>query len=115
MSGTNFLIKPLPLAMHEQNYKQAIAALGLTNASTERRLSTLLKTPGQDLIARIPQSALSLPAIDGDIVPSTLATYAQTADRDADVPMGKAWCEDLMIGNTQMDVSLCDKLLSMAS
>lgn len=103
MSGTYFLTEPLSYEIHEQNYRQATAALGLSNATTEERLSVLLETPGQEFLSKIPPSILSAPAIDGDMVLSA-ATHAQTADKSSNIPKGKSWCRELMIGDAQTDV-----------
>ncbi|KAH1659251.1 hypothetical protein KXW87_002929 [Aspergillus fumigatus] len=111
MSGTCLLIQPLPYELHEQNYQQAIAALGLTNASSEERIRALLETPGDDLVAKIPPTVLAVPAIDGTMVTSPV-TYAQVADKNSDFPRGKKLCEDLMIGDAQMDASIMAFLMS---
>jgi carboxylesterase type B len=108
MSGTCLLIQPLPYDLHEQNYQQAIAALGLADASPEERIKALLETPGEDLVAKIPPGVLAVPAIDGDMV-SSAVTYAQVADKGSNFPRGKQWCEDLMIGDAEMDVSCHDR------
>lgn len=79
-----------------------MAALGLSNATVGERLKALLETPVQGLISKIPPSVLSAPAIDGDMV--LAATHAATADKSSSVPKGKHWCEELMIGDAQMDV-----------
>ncbi|GIK05682.1 hypothetical protein Aspvir_009795 [Aspergillus viridinutans] len=111
MSGTCLLIQPLPYDLHEQNYRQAIAALGLADASSEDRIKTLLETPGEALVAKIPPTVLAVPAIDGDIV-SSAVTYAQVADKGSNFPRGKKWSEDLMIGYAQMDASIMAFLMS---
>ncbi|EAW16306.1 putative carboxylesterase [Aspergillus fischeri NRRL 181] len=111
MSGTCLLIQPLPYDLHEQNYQQAIAALGLANASSEERIRALLETPGDDLVAKIPPTFLAAPAIDRAMVTSVV-TYAQVADKGSDIPRGKKWCEDLMIGDAQMDASIMAFLMS---
>ncbi|GIC87941.1 putative carboxylesterase [Aspergillus udagawae] len=111
MSGTCLLIQPLPYDLHEQNYQQAIATLGLANSSSEERIRTLLETPGEDLVARIPPAVLAVPAIDGDIVSSAIS-YAQVADKASNFPRGKKWCEDLIIGDAQMDASIMAFLMS---
>lgn len=103
MSGTYFLIEPLSYDIHEQNYRQATAALGLSNATTGEKLRVLLETPGQELLSNIPPSVLSAPAIDGDMVLSA-ATHAETADKKSNIPKGKSWCKELMVGDAQMDV-----------
>lgn len=104
MSGSFILLPALPYDVHEENYKQAIAALGLANATPEERIRILLETPGQDLLSKLPPSVRFVPALDGDIVPSGV-TYAQVGDKGANVPRGKTWCDSLLVGDTQMDVN----------
>lgn len=104
MSGTYFLTEPQSYELHEQNYQQAIAALGLSDATAEERLQVLLETPGQVLVSKIPPSVFSTPAIDGDMVLST-TTHDETSDKNSNIPKGKSWCKELMIGDAQMDVS----------
>lgn len=106
MSGTYFLSQPLPYEVHEQNYEKAISALGLSNSSSpEERIKALLEMPAADAVAQLPPSILSSPAIDGDIVPST-PSRSETASTTSDAPRGKNWCEDLMVGDAQIDVSM---------
>lgn len=104
MSGSFFLLPALPYDVHEENYQQAIAALGLTNATPEERIRVLLETPGQDLIGKLPPSVRFVPALDSDIVPSGV-THVQVGDKGGNVPRGKTWCDSLLVGDTQMDVS----------
>ncbi|GMG02232.1 unnamed protein product [Aspergillus oryzae var. brunneus] len=105
MSGSYLFTQALPYDIHEQNYRQAILALGLESASTEERIQSLLEKPAQELIASLPPSILAAPAVDGYLVAST-ATHAQTADRISDLSEKSNWCTELMIGDCQMDVSL---------
>ncbi|KAL4901411.1 hypothetical protein BDW74DRAFT_187648 [Aspergillus multicolor] len=105
MSGTYFLSQPLPYEAHEQNYQKAISALGLSDASPKERIKALLETPGGEIVSRLPPTILSSPAIDGDIVPSA-PSHAQVGDTNSDVPKGKNWCHDLMVGDAQMDASI---------
>lgn len=111
MSGSRFFVQALPYDAHEENYRQAISALGLENATSDEKIKALLETPGQDLLAKLPPSVLTAPAVDGDMVPSTV-TYAQVADRTSNIPKGKQWCRDLLIGDAQYDVSGWRKRLS---
>ncbi|EAU29334.1 conserved hypothetical protein [Aspergillus terreus NIH2624] len=113
MSGSYFLTPSLSYEVHEQNYQQAMAALGLTEASADKRIRALLETPGQDLIGKLPPTILATPAIDGDMV-SSVGSFAQTADRGSGVPKGKPWCKDLMIGDAQMDASIMALLMPNA-
>ncbi|GKZ68625.1 hypothetical protein AnigIFM50267_003364 [Aspergillus niger] len=105
MSGSRFFVQALPYDAHEGNYRQAISALGLENATSDERIKALLETPGQDLLAKLPPSVLTAPAVDGDMVPSTV-TYAQVADRTSNIPKGKQWCRDLLIGDAQYDTNI---------
>lgn len=104
MSGSRFFVQALPYDVHEGNYQHAMSALGLQNATSDERIKAFLETPGQDLLAKLPPSVLTAPAVDGDMVPSAV-TYAQVADQTSDIPKGKQWCRDLLIGDAQYDVS----------
>ena len=104
MSGSFLLPPPLPYEAHEENYRKAMAVLGLENATAEERIRVLLETPGQELISKFPPFILSMPAVDGDIIPSSV-TFAQTADENSNVPRGDTCCKDVFVGDTQMDVS----------
>ncbi|BCR90256.1 putative carboxylesterase [Aspergillus chevalieri] len=110
MSGSFFLIPALPYDVHEENYQQAITALGLTNATPEERIHVLLETPGQDLIGKLPPSVRFVPALDGNIVPSGV-THAQVGDKGGNMPRGKTWCDSLLVGDTQMDASIMALLI----
>ncbi|KAL4877999.1 Alpha/Beta hydrolase protein [Aspergillus karnatakaensis] len=105
MSGTYFLTQPLPYEAHEGNYQKAIAALGLSDLSPEARIKALLETPGEDIISKLPPSILAVPAIDGDIA-SNAPSHAETGSTTSDVPKGKTWCHDLMVGDAQIDASI---------
>ncbi|KAI9370697.1 Alpha/Beta hydrolase protein [Aspergillus egyptiacus] len=105
MSGTYFLSRPLPYEAHEQNYQEAISALGLSDLSSDERVQALLEMPPAEIISRLPRTVLTVPAIDGDIVPSA-PSYAETGNPTSDVPKGKNWCHDLMIGDAQIDASI---------
>ncbi|GKZ80228.1 hypothetical protein AnigIFM56816_004445 [Aspergillus niger] len=105
MSGSRFFVQALPYDAHEVNYRQAISALGLENATSDERIKALLEIPGQDLLAKLPPSVLTAPAVDGDTVPSNV-TYAQVADRTSNIPKGKQWCRDLLIGDAQYDINI---------
>lgn len=104
MSGNYFLLPPLSLEQHEENYSRAMAALGLTSASTEERIRVLIETPGQEIISRLPPSVIAVPAVDGELIPD-FPTFSELADSTMDVLAGKKWCEALMVGDAQMDVS----------
>jgi hypothetical protein len=99
MSGSYLFNRALPYEVHAHNYQQAISALGLANATTQERIQAL-----SELIAKLPPSILTAPAVDGDIILSA-PSYAHTANITSNVPKRRDWYTDLMIGNAQMDVS----------
>ncbi|OQE12807.1 hypothetical protein PENFLA_c062G07782 [Penicillium flavigenum] len=105
MSGTFLFIRALPYEVHEKNYQRAIEALGLAHITTEAKLQALLETPGYEIMAKVSPAALTAPAIDGDMVLPDI-TFAEVGNSRSDVPRGKAWCRDLMIGDAQNDSSI---------
>ncbi|RAH50329.1 putative carboxylesterase [Aspergillus brunneoviolaceus CBS 621.78] len=111
MSGNRFFSPSLPYENHEQSYKQAMAALGLAGASPEERIEALLKSPGEDLVAKVPPSITPTFAVDGDLVPSAI-TYSQLADKTNHIPKGKDWCQDLMVGDAQIDANIIHAIRS---
>lgn len=58
-----------------------------------------METPGQDLLAKLPPSARSVPAADNDMMLSAV-TYAQVADKACEILKGKSSCRDLLVGYT---------------
>lgn len=104
MSGTYLLLPPLDHNLQEENYKSAIAALGLTNKTVEERIKLLLETPAQEVISKLPPSIALVPAIDGDLVPAGLS-FSRTADSGSNLLKGNKWCKELLIGDAQIDVS----------
>ncbi|PYH42313.1 putative carboxylesterase [Aspergillus saccharolyticus JOP 1030-1] len=111
MSGNRFFSPSLAYEAHEERYEQIMAALGLTDASLEQRLSVLLNTPGEELVAKVPPSIAPAFALDGDLVPTAI-TYAQLGDRTNRVPRGKDWCRDIMVGDAQIDANIIHVLKS---
>lgn len=104
MSGSHFLIPPLPLSMHEEIYKQAIAALGLADIPADEKIRYLKEMLARDLASSLPPSVIIVPAIDGDIIEDR-PTFDDLANPKNDYTVGKVWCEQLLIGDAQMDVS----------
>lgn len=88
---------------HEENYKLAIAALGLTDSSAEDRVKALLEIPGQELFAKLPPSVRYTPVLDNDIVISGVTHSAVGSPESKTLP-GKEWCKDLLIGDAEVDV-----------
>jgi hypothetical protein len=103
LSGTSLLIQPLPYEVHEENYKQAIAALGLADASAEDRVQALLEIPGQEIVTKLPHSVRYAPAIDSDIVIPGV-TFSAVGSLESKALRGKEWCQELLIGDAEADV-----------
>lgn len=106
MSGTNLLISPMPLAVHEQGYQAAIQAWGLDGLSSENRVKAILDTPASELVAKLPPSVPIGLAADGDAIP-TPPTFASVSDKSSSgYPKGRSWCKEILIGDAQHDVRL---------
>ncbi|KAL1987849.1 hypothetical protein VTN96DRAFT_2252 [Rasamsonia emersonii] len=105
MSGTNLLMIPFPLSVHEQGYEDAMKAWGLADATPEERIKALLERPAQDLISKLPPTVSIGFAVDGDLIP-TMPTFEEIGDKGKSYPKGKTWCKELLIGNAQIDISV---------
>ncbi|KAJ5792605.1 uncharacterized protein N7503_008583 [Penicillium pulvis] len=109
MAGTSLLLHALPNIAHEENYEKAMAALGLSDAPPEERVKTLLEMPGEELVAQLPPGIAFAPALDGDLIlPGT--TYTEIRKPGSSFLPGKEWCQDLLIGNNEIDASILDFL-----
>uniref|UniRef100_A0A9P3ENT3 Carboxylic ester hydrolase n=1 Tax=Aspergillus pseudoviridinutans TaxID=1517512 RepID=A0A9P3ENT3_9EURO len=106
MSGSYFMTPPLSLDAHEEGYRQAMKALGLADMTPEQRLRVLLDNPAQELMSKIPPTVPIAFATDGELIPSAM-TFAQTKSYGGMKPEADGACIDLMIGNAQMDASIC--------
>ncbi|KAL4869900.1 hypothetical protein BDV12DRAFT_184854 [Aspergillus spectabilis] len=110
MSGSYFLLPPLPLSKHEENYKKALAALGLGDLPADERIKALMEIPAQEIASRLPRPVLAAPAIDGDTI-TECPTFADLADPNNGYPKGKVWCEELLVGDVQMDGNIIRVLM----
>jgi carboxylesterase type B len=102
--GTFLLRKPLPPAAHEGIYQQAISALGLDKLDSEQRINSLLTMPLDEIIATLPPSLAFNAIVDSELIGSEVS-YASVASYDAETMPGKKWCQALMVGDCQFDVS----------
>jgi hypothetical protein len=106
MSGTNLLISPIPLAVHEQGYKVATQAWGLDSLSPENRVKAILDIPAAELVAKLPPSVPIGLAADGDAIP-TPPSFTSISDKSSSgYPKGRSWCKEILIGDAQHDVRL---------
>jgi len=106
--GAVLLFKPIPAAAAEASYKKVVEAFGLADKSPEDRIKALLSLPVDDLWQRVPLGVPLLPSIDGDLVPGepNFVTVSSQADDPSFVIPGRKWCAGLMIGESQLDVSV---------
>ncbi|KAF2121851.1 carboxylesteras-like protein [Lophiotrema nucula] len=105
MSGTPVMLKPLELPRAEANYAVIMKALGLEDISLEGRIQKLKTVSPEELIAKTPMSAPTIPYLDGDVVPfkTTFRSLKRVSEKDAPIVPGRQWCEELMIGDCQHD------------
>jgi hypothetical protein len=115
MSGTTLMLQPLPPQVPEFVYANAIETLGAQDLSSRDRIKKLLDLPAKDLATLIPPNLPLLPVVDGEIIPGT-ANFDQMLSKEdpSGVPIpGRQWCEELLVGDCQFDVSY-PKLLSLS-
>ncbi|KAF2176408.1 alpha/beta-hydrolase [Zopfia rhizophila CBS 207.26] len=103
MSGTLLMLKPLQPPTAEAAYFTVMKELGLENGSAEERIQKL-----DELVAKTPITAPLMPFLDGDVILTTLTFEKLLSNSDRlDLPVpGRQWCNDLMIGDAQLDGSV---------
>jgi hypothetical protein len=107
MSGTSLMLPPLPLPVAESAYVSVAKALNLENLSGPERVKAIVEMPIETLLAKTPPTIPLMPVIDGDIIPGP-TTFSQISSKvdDPTFPIpGKQWCESLLVGDCQFDVS----------
>jgi hypothetical protein len=108
MSGSSLMLKPLPAPVSEFVYASVAKDLGLENLSAMERVRVLADLPFEDLLSKVSPALPLMPVMDGDIIPGPV-TFSQiySADNAANSKLaGKKWCESLLVGNCQADVSV---------
>lgn len=108
MSGTCLALRPEPTTLHEKFYEQVCEIHGLTNLSGDQRLEALDKINSHELLAKIPPSVPSLPAIDNEFIHgvTTYETVKDWQNRSDPALPGLRWCRELLIGDCQFDVRM---------
>jgi hypothetical protein len=107
MSGSSLMMRPLTPTLSEFAYDSVIQVLGLKKLGPTERIEALLKVPSAELLTKVPPSIPLMPVVDGDLIPDTVSfSQISSIDEDANFSIpGKEWCEDLIVGDTQFDVS----------
>jgi hypothetical protein len=106
MSGTTLMMQPLPPQVPEFVYAAIIQSLGAEELSTEGRIEKLLSLSDTELATLAPPSLPLLPIVDYELIPGNI-NFAQISSKEGpSVSMpGRHWCEELLIGDCQFDVS----------
>lgn len=102
LGGQFQVVKPLPLSVHDHFYASAIQALGLDKLEAAERIQQLYSMPLEQLL-QIPPMVPSCPVFDGDFckeMPSFDALRGGISHL-----LHRGWCEELIIGDCEMDVS----------
>ena len=102
------MFTPLPPAVQDQIYGAVIQKLGLESSSPGQRIEALKEIPVEDLYTNFGFELPLLPVPDDSLVPSTVAAFADVSTKDAKTNAlmpGRKWCEELLIGDCQYDVS----------
>jgi len=106
MSGTALMLQPLPLPVSELVYSNVIKSLGAEDLSSQERIKKLLDLPNEELVTLVPPNLPLLPIVDGGVIAGNFS-YAEISSKEGtaiSMPE-RSWCEELLIGDCQFDVS----------
>jgi hypothetical protein len=103
MSGTYLLLSPVSLDVQERSYQEAMKFWGLSDKNPEERIRFLLEAPA-DMLLKLPPSSLVATTLDNDLIPSRGSFNEVKCSQSID-PLGKSWCQDILIGDASADVS----------
>jgi carboxylesterase type B len=107
MSGSTLLKGPAPMAVADVNYQKASKVLNLDSLTPQGRVHTLVNMDGQQLRATLLEHSLAplvaLPLVDGDICPVGV-DFKTVMDGSLSLP-GRHWCESVLLGDCEFDVS----------
>ncbi|MAD84545.1 MAG: hypothetical protein CL912_16425 [Deltaproteobacteria bacterium] len=103
MGGTPLLMKPVPISVAGGICDIVMAKLGLAAKLTTDEKLKALKDASIEQLATAAEQLPMLPIIDGEYVKSA-ATFSKWSFQDSPMP-GTKWCESIMMGDCEMDVS----------
>ena len=105
MSVTMLLMSPLDPKAADENYANAIKALGLQDKSAEDRAKALVQMDGSELVGTLMKAGISFtPVLDGEFAPTSF-DFRSIMDGSTDVP-ARQWCDAAIIGDCQFDGSI---------
>jgi hypothetical protein len=103
MSGDTTLRRPRPLEWQNTHYLNNVKLLGLENESVETRRKTLYHMSAEELFSKLPAFQNWSPTVDGKFIHAEV-TLGMLSDIKS--PVGKpTWCEAIMVGDVEHDVS----------
>jgi hypothetical protein len=106
MSGTALMLQPLPPPVSEFVYSNVIKSLGAEDLSSQERIKKLLDLPNDELATIVPPNLPLLPIVDGGVIAGNFGYAEISSEEGPAVSMpGRSWCEELLIGDCQFDVS----------
>ncbi|CAH0003205.1 unnamed protein product [Clonostachys byssicola] len=103
MGGHALLMTPIPLETANEAYVKVVDCLGLKDLPPEQRVKKLRTIPHKEIIDKVPISIPNRPVIDGTLFQRALTSREVENLTDTDSIPGKAWCQDLLIGDCQAD------------
>ena len=106
MSGTTLMMQPLPPQVPEFVYSTILKSLDAEELSSNERIKKLLSLSDTEVATLAPPSLPLLPVVDHDLIPGNV-NFAQISSKQGppiSIP-GRHWCEELLIGDCQFDVS----------
>jgi hypothetical protein len=95
-------MKPIPPQVTESIYSAVTGKLGLATKLPEERIEALKEATIEDLLSATANLPL-IPFIDGELIMAP-ATFSRWSFQEKLLP-GIEWCESIMIGDCEMDVS----------
>uniref|UniRef100_A0A0B7KAF2 Carboxylesterase type B domain-containing protein n=1 Tax=Bionectria ochroleuca TaxID=29856 RepID=A0A0B7KAF2_BIOOC len=103
MGGHALLMAPIPLETANEAYAKVVDCLGLRDLSPAQRVEKLRTIPHKDIIDKVPSNIPNRPVIDGALFQRALTAQDVENATDTESIPGKAWCQDLLIGDCQAD------------
>ncbi|KAM5353295.1 hypothetical protein ACJZ2D_016804 [Fusarium nematophilum] len=103
MGGHALLMAPITLEAADVAYAKVSSSLGLDNLSAKERVEKLRTIPSEEIIKKVPRSIPNRPVIDGNLFKTAVSSTDVQDARGVDCIPGKAWCDDLLIGDCQAD------------
>jgi hypothetical protein len=110
MSGTTLTLQPIPPFLPEVVYSSVIKSLDAEGLSSEERIKKLLDLSNHELATLVPPGLPLLPVVDNDLIPGNLNfTQVSSKENPSISQPGRNWCEELLIGDCQFDVSFLNR------